>query len=86
MSPYSDKTAKLMSTYFPEYWLPSFSLYTVEEDDTASIDAQIAATQSVIEENRALLEENGVESFKLSWKLVHGSEIYRTYDYTAGDR
>ncbi len=83
MSPYNEQTAKLMTTYFPDYWLPSFSLYTVEENDKSAIDAQIAATQAVLEENQAILEENKVASFTLNWKLLHGSEIYKSYTYTA---
>ena len=83
MSPYNEQTAKLMTTYFPDYWLPSFSLYTVEENDKSAIDAQIASTQAVLEENQAILEENKVAPFTLNWKLLHGSEIYKSYTYTA---
>ncbi len=83
MSPYNEQTAKLMTTYFPDYWLPSFSLYTVAEDDRSAIDIQIAATKAVLEENKSILEDNKVASFALNWKLLHGSETYKSYTYTA---
>lgn len=83
ISPYNANTERVMTTYFPKYWLPSFSLYTVKEDDKDSIDAQIAATTAVLTENSKLLEDNKVESFTLSWKPLHGSTVYKTWSYTA---
>lgn len=83
ISPYNENTERVMKTYFPDYWLPAFSLYTVKEDDKDAIDIQIAATTSAISDNTALLEDNKVESFTLSWKPLHGSTVYKTWSYTA---
>lgn len=83
ISPYNENTERVMKTYFPDYWLPAFSLYTVKEDDKDAIDIQIAATTSAINDNTALLEDNKVESFTLSWKPLHGSTVYKTWSYTA---
>lgn len=83
ISPYNENTERVMKTYFPDYWLPAFSLYTVKEDDKDAIDIQIAATTSAISDNTALLEDNKVESFTLSWKPLHGSTAYKTWSYTA---
>lgn len=83
ISPYNENTERVMKTYFPDYWLPAFSLYTVKEDDKDAIDIQIAATISAISDNTALLEDNKVESFTLNWKPLHGSTVYKTWSYTA---
>lgn len=83
ISPYNENTERVMKTYFPDYWLPAFSLYTVKEDDKDAIDIQIAATTSAISDNTALLEDNKVESFTLNWKPLHGSTVYKTWSYTA---
>ena len=83
LSPYNENTERVMKTYFPDYWLPAFSLYTVKEDDKDAIDIQIAATISAISDNTALLEDNKVESFTLNWKPLHGSTVYKTWSYTA---
>lgn len=83
ISPYNENTERVMKTYFPAYWLPAFSLYTVKEDDKDAIDIQIAATTSAISDNTALLEDNKVESFTLNWKPLHGSTVYKTWSYTA---
>ena len=83
LSPYNENTERVMKTYFPDYWLPALSLYTVKEDDKDAIDTQIAATISAISDNTALLEDNKVESFTLSWKPLHGSTVYKTWSYTA---
>ncbi len=83
ISPYNENTERVMKTYFPDYWLPAFSLYTVKEDDKDAIDTQIAATTSAISDNTALLEDNKVESFTLNWKPLHGSTVYKTWSYTA---
>lgn len=83
ISPYNENTERVMKTYFPNYWLPSFSLYTVQENDKDAIDAQIAATIAVLTENSALLKDNNVESFTLSWKPLHEATVYKTWSYTA---
>ena len=83
ISPYNENTERVMKTYFPDYWLPAFSLYTVKEEDKDAIDIQIAATISAISDNTALLEDNKVESFTLNWKPLHGSTVYKTWSYTA---
>ena len=83
ISPYNENTERVMKTYFPDYWLPALSLYTVKEDDKDAIDTQIAATISAISDNTALLEDNKVESFTLNWKPLHGSTVYKTWSYTA---
>ena len=83
LSPYNENTERVMKTYFPDYWLPALSLYTVKEDDKDAIDTQIAATISAISDNTALLEDNKVESFTLSWKPLHGATVYKTWSYTA---
>ncbi len=83
ISPYSENTERVMKTYFPNYWFPSFSLYTVQQNDRDAIDTQIAATTAVLTENAKLLEDNNVESFTLSWKLLHEQTVYKTWSYTA---
>lgn len=71
MTPRNDNTSSYMQTIFPDEWLTAFSLYTVEKDDRAAINAHINTLCALIDSNAVKLTKDSIKAFTLQWKLAN---------------
>lgn len=81
VTPSDGNVKEFFQTYFPEYGDQAFSVYVVEKDDRSSIDARINMVKNRIKTNQVVLENEGITSFKISWKPVDNPSIYKTFTY-----
>ena len=80
-TPYSNDVQTTLERQFPKYWLLAFELPVVREDDRTMINSRINTIQDLLNKNRKVLHDKGIDYLNISWKLLDSEDVYHTIEY-----